>query len=784
MRAFSLTILVAKWVDAQDWELLYEEDFSNPLPGTNAQWVLEDYAAPFDTIMEDNGIFYQNDYGPAFLEALNSFDTYRKEISLGTDGWLTVSLSARDWNKDGILEREPNVSIINSNNRRALQLDASEDHTSGVILRNTRPLPDEYRIEYKLMTFDFGGKKQGNIEYDGKINGYKAEGPVYPCKTQHPWGEGSMSPGWEGNANAPYCEWQDVQRGVYGYNGFSFLTIADFPDPAPRNNHFWHYHRKVLIDAFSQHPDRVGDQAGGQVCNAATNEYYDYRDSSYNVVNMWISGLPGSFTPNPGGLTGSSQRFMTTCNGGKATRGIQSAAELQPELMPNEYYTFAIERNSTGYTMEVSGNFVHSGVQTIRFHRPFEVNGEPIWHYNTRADEYDGRHNADLTQQNWAYGSMVWPDQWPLGSEYPDSFVIGDLYTNAYEGTASVTDIKLFRAKPSCERAVLLTSSDIIQSGQRLVHSDSSLILDFQRNANLQLWEGINGNPERLLWESNVNQPTNVTYFTELQVDGNLVTYHEESTTSLRNIVWMTQLAGPIDGTVYSFARDCEENGGKIAIFVGQTQSSQETLWSAAVSTGPPAPEPTVTPLAQEAAPLNGNVEVRWGSPEFPGALLWESGFVGGNPERSYYTKFEANSNLITWEIMPDKSFSQAWELGTYQPILSPYYFVVDCSERNNQVAVYQGDPNDPTSPLIWAVDPPFDSSSMPFPVPTVPPTLSPSSSPTVEGILESPTIREVEVDPDQPTSVSIDAQGAASSRTSVSFFPILTLILVWAISY
>jgi hypothetical protein len=129
--------------------------------------------------------FYQNDYGPAFLEALNGFDTYRKEIPIGTDGWLTVSMSARDWNKDGTLEREPNVTIVNTaNNRRALLLDASEDHTGGVIVRNTRPLPDVYRIEYKLMTYDFGGKRDGNIEYEGKINGYKAEGPVYPCKTQ------------------------------------------------------------------------------------------------------------------------------------------------------------------------------------------------------------------------------------------------------------------------------------------------------------------------------------------------------------------------------------------------------------------------------------------------------------------------------------------------------------------------------------------------------------------------------------------------------------------------
>lgn len=82
--------------------------------------------------------FFQNDYGPDFLRALDSFQTYRKEVLIGKDGWLTASMSARDWNKDGTLEREPNISIVNVNNRRALQLDASEDHTSGVILRNTR----------------------------------------------------------------------------------------------------------------------------------------------------------------------------------------------------------------------------------------------------------------------------------------------------------------------------------------------------------------------------------------------------------------------------------------------------------------------------------------------------------------------------------------------------------------------------------------------------------------------------------------------------------------------
>lgn len=59
MRTLSFGILAAasaQLVTAQEWELLFQEDFSNPLPQTAAQWVLEDYSNLFDTVMEDNGM--------------------------------------------------------------------------------------------------------------------------------------------------------------------------------------------------------------------------------------------------------------------------------------------------------------------------------------------------------------------------------------------------------------------------------------------------------------------------------------------------------------------------------------------------------------------------------------------------------------------------------------------------------------------------------------------------------------------------------------------------------
>ncbi|NAS26909.1 mucin-5B [Herbidospora sp. NEAU-GS84] len=387
--------------------------------------------------MDDPGQWYRNDYGPAWTTALNSFNTYRKEFPIGQNGWLTASLSARDWNKDGNIESPPSLTTQTLGSEKVAVMNVP-DHTGGVILRPSQKLPDYYRIEYKLKTLDFGGKRNGSIEYNGRTNGYSNTG----CKTQHPWGEGQNSPGWSGNASAPYCEWQDVRRGTYGYNGFHFLSIVDFANPAPRNNHFWHYRRKVLMDAFSQHPDRVGSGTGGRVCNAATNTYYNYRDGNFNTVNMWISGMP-NWNPGPGGLAGNSQWFMTPCSGGVAEQQLSSAAELQPELMPNEFYTFAIERDQTGYVLEVTGNFARSGQRTIRMHRPFVVNNNPIWHYNVKASEYNGQFNGNLVQ-NDDNGSTTWSNQWPAGSAYPDYFVIGDLYTNVYEGSASLTDVRLY----------------------------------------------------------------------------------------------------------------------------------------------------------------------------------------------------------------------------------------------------------------------------------------------------------------------------------------------------
>lgn len=454
-----LAILESASIDgmSRGWSIMYDEDFSGPRIDSNSnssgEWFLTDSGHDFDDIMDDHGRLFVNDYGPAFLEQLDSFATYRKEFSLGQDGWLTASLSRRITNKDkdGPVDVETVAALTTptlttervANGGHYVARLTVPDFTGGVILRNTRPFPGKYRIEYKLKTLDFGGKRDGTYEYDGKINGYSKRG----CKTQHPWGEGSWTKGWSGNASAAYCEWQGVREGPYAYNGFYFLSIVDFPNPSPRNLHFWHYHRKVLMDSFAQHPDRIGngDGTGGKVCDSKTNRYYSYRDSSANMLNVLSHGMP---TFEVDQLVSNAQWFFSSCSDGNAEASYQTAAEIQPEMMPDEHYTFAIERNSTGYTLEASGNFTRVGPKTLRFYRPFVVDDVPIWHYNTHAEEYDGQYNGKLRQKG-KFGRATWPDQWPKGSSYPDYFVIGDPYTNAYEGTASLTDIRLYTPSPA-----------------------------------------------------------------------------------------------------------------------------------------------------------------------------------------------------------------------------------------------------------------------------------------------------------------------------------------------
>jgi hypothetical protein len=442
--AIGAALAVPSSAGAAGWAVKYADDFSQPLNTDSSAWSRYNYDSPFDTIMDDDGDWWKNDYGPNWESTvLNSFGTYRKNVRFGTDGWLTATLSARDKDNDGVPESPPSMATANLPGQGNVLKINSPDSYDGAFLTTSEALPPQYRLEYHLKTLNFGGERNGTINYDGKVNGYS----IVPgeCKTQFPYAEGIGTKGWNSQITANPCDWQSDTEGPYAYNAFHLMGIVDFAHPEPANLHFWHYRRKILMDSFAQHPDRVGTGTGGRVCNPLTNTFYNYRDSTKNVVDMWINGLP-TFAPGKGQITGNGQYFMTTCTNGTASNAASpsAAAEFQPSVMPNEDYTFAIERDATGYTEEVTGDFGHGvGQRTFRFHRNFIVSNVPIWHFNNTPDQYTGQYNNTLRQNGQVTSGETWPNQWPAGSAYPDYPVIGDPYTDAGEGDATIASVRL-----------------------------------------------------------------------------------------------------------------------------------------------------------------------------------------------------------------------------------------------------------------------------------------------------------------------------------------------------
>jgi len=318
---------------------------------------------------------------------------------------------------------------------------------------------------------------------------------------------------------------------------------------------------------------------------------------------------------------------------------------LEPDmLLPEEYYTFAIERNSTGYTLEASGNFARVGQKTLRFFRPFVVDDEPIWHYNVKPEEYDGRFNNDLKQVNWDYGSMTWEDQWPAGSAYPDYFVIGDLYTNVYEGKASLTDIRYY--EPAAESPTV--------SPTEITPTESP-------------------------WESPAESQPVVENPTESPIESPV----ESPTESPTERPTESPIESPIE--IPSGSQPCNP-----IVFMGRNDR---------LDVGESILRDNVY-LIQKA---NGNLEIRELSQNTIGSLLWESG-VSSSIENNYYTKLQGDGNLITWKEGSDGSKSPVWKSRSVNSDGS-YFFVLDCAANGGGAAIYQGHPQQGGTQLWSSLD-------------------------------------------------------------------------------
>lgn len=414
------------------WKLLHEETFDRDLGVQDQAWVVDTHGddSPWNVDeFDDDGAYFQNLGGEHFQRALDSVSIMRKRVETGTDGWLTVEAAAQDRDKDGQPDAVPQLKVANG----AATIDIPRNDTA-LLLTSTKPLPQQYRIEVELKGLDFGGKKDGSWHYDGKYNGHKED---EDCTTNFPWvRKGDYSQGGADEVDPCAKPWGDTKQ----ENGYYLLEILDHAKPAPHNNIFIHSHRKVGMDIYSVD---AGWAKNYKVCNPKTKELEDYPSSDGHGINeIFFDGnsfRDPSFAYN--------QFVMgTECGtrvGDVADATIVSAAEVMPEVMPDETYTFAIERTDHSYVQEMTGNFKNIGYKTLRYERPFiSDDGHSIWHYNQTPEEYDGHLNQKLTFEG-PFGSFE-KDMWPEGSAYPDNFAIGIPHLNYYSGTATIDNLRLY----------------------------------------------------------------------------------------------------------------------------------------------------------------------------------------------------------------------------------------------------------------------------------------------------------------------------------------------------
>ncbi|MBF4459396.1 hypothetical protein [Pseudoclavibacter sp. VKM Ac-2867] len=422
----------------EGWELVAEEDFSDDFSTEGAGWVLDENGVD-DTWtiddLDDDGQAWQTISDPYFSEALETFQVYRKQVQLGADGWLTAELASVDADLDGVPDSEPSFSTGPAGSGEQGLILEEPQWNSGAVIRPTEELPEEYRIEVTLRSLDFGGKSGGSFLDGDKYNGYDAN---RDCMTGYPWTfKGAL-------ADKTRCEYGNV----INENGFYYLAILDHANPAPHGNPGIHHRRKVIMDGY--YADVVGQYGDYATCNPATGEPFSSADSNYVGLNAVF--IRGDRFMKGQNYIGNEYQFETACGSANSIdrfgpnneySRILTSAELQPEFLPDQSYTFAVERSDDSYTIEYSGPFRHIGQATFRYTRDFVEDGIPIWHYNQEPDEYCGEFNQDLTLTG-ASGTYTLEDVWPAGSAYPDSFIIGDPHLNYYEGSATIDDIRLY----------------------------------------------------------------------------------------------------------------------------------------------------------------------------------------------------------------------------------------------------------------------------------------------------------------------------------------------------
>jgi hypothetical protein len=283
------------------WELLFEERFEGPGPlfkdGPPA-WAPDKYQET-DKYSDGGEYFQQRGVKPP--------TAFRAEGAFGKDQWLTAAGYSRT-NSTKFSDLFQVVPDPADPNNHVLKV-SSPQHTDGMVVRPTVPLPARYRVCLKVGYASFGdGKPTG-------LNGYLGG------ETDGPWSNGDAS-----------LE-----------NGFYWLTILD-ATPRPHNNLWIHHHRKVVIDSDNNKDSWTNIWEGnGWVA-----------DGQHPIMMFGVdkTGDDEDSTGRP---------FLSWSHGALQPSGAIRAVDAYKD---NTWYNACIERNPVSFVLTVSGDFKWGGQQT------------------------------------------------------------------------------------------------------------------------------------------------------------------------------------------------------------------------------------------------------------------------------------------------------------------------------------------------------------------------------------------------------------------------------------
>ena len=380
------------------WRLVHRETFDAPFEEP-AGWTEDTHGddSPWNVgdAFDDDGVYFREKGGAAFEAGLASFRSFRKSFPYGEGGWLTVELYGRDEDKDGV--PESGGRFVAEGGKALL---VSKRHTDAALLRSTSALPARYRLRVTVSDVRFGGAESGSFEHGGKINGYDGDESAGPWRLPV-----------DGHPPPPAV----TDNGVY------FLCIVDYPRPAPHNNVFIHHHRKVVLDTDNNFWQ---GHSWSKILIPGTEA--PVMDGSRYAGMVWLRG-------DDWGSDRVGNDFISW-----TTKGFYVDTVFADKYLPDETYTYTIERDGSGYMLSMEGRFAYGGQRRYEARRGFE-DAPPVWHYNQTAEEGPrGKYN----QVRW-YGGQAY-ETWPADAAYPDFFILGDPHINFYEGSARFDDLELW----------------------------------------------------------------------------------------------------------------------------------------------------------------------------------------------------------------------------------------------------------------------------------------------------------------------------------------------------